>query len=297
MTTIMKNTSRILILLLATSLIFIAVGKSLVSAQNENVPTGFQNVRLWVNPEYDDPRLLVMLEGQIVGTQPPAEVRFLVPSAAEMYSAGSMDAQGQYSGGPPQREPSSLPGWDEISYDVKTNTFRVEYYDPIIIGQPDKSISYEFHWLYPISGLEVIIQEPRRSTNFSVSPAGNASTDYEGFTTYMYNYSGLDNEPPLQFEITYIKSDTRPSLAVEDNGTSDSLLPIIVIIVLGIAVVGVFLWMRKSKPRTRAVRRQLARGSSARRPADNQPKARFCSHCGKPIEGSYKFCTHCGVKI
>ena len=102
MTTIMKNISRMLILLLAASLLFVAVGKSLVSAQDENVPTGFQNVQLWVNPEYDDPRLLVMLEGQIVGTQPPAEVRFLVPSAAEMYSAGSMDAQGRYSGGPPR---------------------------------------------------------------------------------------------------------------------------------------------------------------------------------------------------
>ncbi|MFC1987592.1 hypothetical protein ACFLVH_03510 [Chloroflexota bacterium] len=82
MATIMKNTGRILILLLAASLLYIAVGKSLVSAQNENVPTGFQNVHLWVNPEYDDPRLLIMLEGQIVGTQPPAEVRFLVPSTA-----------------------------------------------------------------------------------------------------------------------------------------------------------------------------------------------------------------------
>ena len=293
----MKDTSRILIILLAVSLIFIAVGKSLVSAQNENVPTGFQNMQLWVYPEYDDPRLLVMLEGQIVGTEPPAEVRFLVPSAAEMYSAGSMDAQGQYSGGPPQREPSSLPGWDEISYEVKTNTFRVEYYAPIITGNPDKSISYEFLWLYPISGLEVVIQEPRSATNFSVSPTGKAYVDNQGFNTYVYNYSALDNDPSLQFEITYIKSDTRPSLAIEGNGTSASLLPIIVIIVFGIAVVGVFLWMRKSRPRTRAARRQFARDSATRRPLDNQPKARFCRHCGKPIEGSYKFCPHCGAKI
>ena len=222
----------------------------------------------------------------------------MVPSTAEMYSAGSKDAQGQYTGGPPQREPSSIPGWDEISYDVIYKTFRVEYYDPIIIGRPDKSISYEFRWLYPISELEVIIQEPKHTTNFSVSPAGKIFVDNQGFNSYLYNYSGLDNEPSIQFDITYSKSDTKPSLAIEDEGTPDSLLAIIIALVLGIAVVGVFLWMRKSKPRTRAARRQQARNTNAhaRKPADNQRKARFCRQCGKPIEGSFKFCPHCGGK-
>ena len=295
----MKHTSRIFVLFLAASLLFITIGISPVLAQNENEPTGFENVQLWVFPEYDDPRLLVMLEGQIMGTEPPAEVRFLVPSAAAMYSAGSKDAQGQYTGGPPQREPSSIPGWDEISYEVQTDTFRVEYYDPIIIGQPDKSISYEFRWLYPISALQVIVQEPRTATNYSVSPAGNTFVDNQGFTSYLYNYFDLDTEAPLQFYITYTKSDTRPSLAIVDTGTAGSLLTVVVIIVVGIVVVGVFLWVRKSRPRTRAERRQLARNTTARRPADNQeqPKARFCSQCGKPIEGSHKFCPHCGVKL
>jgi len=60
-------------------------------AQSGGEVTGFKNVKLWIYPEHDDPRLLVMLEGQITGAQPPVRVKFLVPSAAEMYSAGSMD--------------------------------------------------------------------------------------------------------------------------------------------------------------------------------------------------------------
>ncbi len=116
-------------------------------AQTGNEPTGLKNVTLWLNPEYDDPRLLVMLEGKIVGVNPPARIRFLVPTAAEMYSAGSRDATGNYTGGPPDRKASSITGWDEISYELQTDTCRVEYYDPIIAGQPDKENSYYFQFL------------------------------------------------------------------------------------------------------------------------------------------------------
>ncbi len=123
---LIKTTYRFLSLLVAISLLFITADIPLALAQTENEPDGFKNVTLWIYPEFDDPRLLVMLEGQIVGVQVPATVRFLVPSAAEMYSAGSMNAQGQYSGGPPRREPSAIAGWDEISYEVTTDTFRIE---------------------------------------------------------------------------------------------------------------------------------------------------------------------------
>ncbi len=81
-----------------------------VFAQSKE-PTGFKNVTLWINPEYDDPRLLVMLEGKIVGVDAPAQVRFLVPAAAQMFSAGSKDAQGKYSGGPPSRRRGN--GWSQ----------------------------------------------------------------------------------------------------------------------------------------------------------------------------------------
>ncbi len=294
---ILKRAGYILMFFLAASLLFAAAGKSVALAQNANEPTGFKNVKLWIYPEYDDPRLLVMLEGQIAGVPAPAEVRFLVPSAAEMYSAGSIDAQGKYSGGPPQRESSSIPGWDEISYEVTTDIFRVEYYDPIIFGQPDKTISYEFRWLYPIADLEVVVQEPRHASNFSVVPAGQAFVDSEGFNSYRYNYSGLNDGPPLHFEIAYTKSDTNPSLAVGGSGTSSSSLVVIIAVVLVVLAAGGFFWLRRPRPKTRAARRQSARDAAARVAKGNKPKARFCSQCGQPIEGSERFCPYCGAKL
>ena len=293
----MRNIRHIILTFLAVSSLLIFVGESLVLAQEENGITGFDNVQLWIYPEYDDPRLLVMLEGQIEGVEPPVVVNFLVPSEAEMYSAGSMDAQGQYSGGPPHREPSLTPGWDEITYELTTTTFRVEYYDAIIIGQSDKSISYEFRWLYPISNLEVVIQEPRRSSNFNISPVGISLVDNQGFTSHIYNFSELGNTPPLRFDISYHKSDTRPSLSINEEESSASSLVVVIVAILGIAAVATFFWLRKSKPRTRAARRQLARNSPERRPKSNQSKARFCSQCGQPVAKSGDFCTYCGAKL
>ena len=293
----MQNPVRNLILLTVIILIFVAIPASGALAQSANEPTGFKNVQLWIYPEYDDPRLLVMLEGQIVGAQTPAEVRFLVPAKAQMYSAGSKDAQGQYTGGPPHREPSAIfPGWDEISYEVTSETFRVEYYDHIIIGQPDKTISYEFRWLYPIADIYVTVQEPRASSDFVVIPQGQAFVESDGFTAYSYHYSDLDTEPPLQFEINYTKSDPSPSLSLEEKSASSPLPIIIIPVVVAIFIVGGFFWMRKPRPKTRAARRQLSRTTERKSPEARQTEARFCTQCGQPIEGSHRFCPHCGSK-
>ena len=287
----------IMLSFLAISLLVIFAGNSSALAQEENELTGFDDVQLWIYPEYDDPRLLVMLQGQIEGVEPPVAVRFLVPSEAEMYSAGSMDALGQYTGGPPNREPSSIPGWDEIDYEVTTNTFRVEYYDPIISGQLDKSISYEFRWIYPISKLEVVVQEPRRSSDFSVLPIGNSFVDNEGFNSYSYNFSELEDTSPLRFEISYHKSDTRPSLSINEDESSESYLVVVIVVILGVAAVASFFWLRKSRPKTRAARRQLSRNNPERRIKSNQPGARFCSKCGQPTDKSSNYCIYCGARL
>jgi hypothetical protein len=296
---LIKSTFRLLFFLIMTSLLLTVVGTTWALAQGENEPSGFDDVHLWIYPEYDDPRLLVMLEGRIVGVQAPATVRFLVPSAAEMYSAGSIDAQGHYSGGPPHREPSAIPGWDEISYELTSDTFRVEYYDPIIIGLPDKTISYEFRWLYPISSLHVVVQEPRQSSNFSVSPEGILSSDSQGFTNHTYGYDDLDNEPPISFSITYTKSNTLPSLSVEDDESTNPLL--IVTAVVGLCVIfgaGLF-WVIKSRPKNRAERKQTTRSKSGRGSTGGGKRTPriFCSQCGQSMEKSSRYCQHCGTKL
>ena len=268
-----KSIHNFLLVLVAFGLVLGASDAYHSLAQTGEEPIGFRNVRLWINPEYDDPRLLVMLEGEITGAQPPVEVRFLVPSTAQMYSAGSLDAQNQYTGGPPDRESSQIPGWDEISYQVTTDTFRVEYYDASIIGQTSKRISYEFLRLYAISDLNVMIQEPHRSSDYSVSSAGRLVTDFEGFTVHSYDYRDLDLDSPVSFEISYTKTDPSPSLSASGQplpgaGTESADLWLVVFVVLVLAAVIGFVLLRNRAPRAEkgAASRNAARNAQGRRP-------------------------------
>ncbi|ADJ25746.1 hypothetical protein Dehly_0429 [Dehalogenimonas lykanthroporepellens BL-DC-9] len=192
----MKRFGRLLAACLVTVGLLSGSAGIVMAADGEEI-TGYENVTIWIYPEYDDPRLLIMVEGDITGTIAPAEVRFLVPADAQMYSAGSKDVQGRYSGGPPNREASGTHGWDVISYLVTEKTFRVEFYTSQITGYPDKSIDFEYRFLYPVSGLEVIVQEPRASSEFRVSPAGNTFTDSEGFLSHLFTYTTLPEGQPV----------------------------------------------------------------------------------------------------
>lgn len=292
-------------------LLFVTVISLVLSVSSGSVraaspePTGFRNVTLWVNPEYDDPRLLVMLEGKIDGVNPPAQVRFLVPASAVMFSAGSKDAQGRYTGGPPARAPSSIAGWDEISYTVTSDTFRVEYYDgSAIVGQPDKKISYDFRWLFPIADLSVIIQQPRTATSFDVAPKGQAGRDGDGLPIQSYSYQNLGiADSLLHYDILYTKADV--SVSVDNpqlnspGSTGSSEIKIILLVILGSVIVlgGVFWVLKSVKSSRRPVRRAAEQRKVTAARGKNRSGGKFCRSCGQPLQGQDKFCPGCGSKI
>lgn len=328
----MKNVIRFLTILALSLAVAFPVGG--VPTARAAEPTSFNNVQLWVDPEYDDPRLLVMLEGKIVGANPPATVRFLVPAGAQMFSAGSKDAQGKYSGGPPARKPSDVPGWDEISYNVTSPTFRVEYYDSSIVGQPDKTISYEFRSLYPVTNLWVGVQEPKTSSNFKVSPPEQSKGTDEGMVVNEYRYSNLEAGKPLDFSIAYTKSDPNPSVkdpsfnsGATTGGSSSSSPMVIIGIVFGVGALLLLGFVlisksgsgRKSRQQLRYAESRASRGGGGRPapqgrqnrgqarggqgniaskgPAPQDKGSRFCPKCGRQQDGPGSFCTDCGTKL
>jgi hypothetical protein len=282
-------------------------------AQTTNEPTGLKNVTLWVYPEYDQPSLLVMLEGQITGATLPALVRFLVPQTAQLYSAGSKDATGIYSpgqnregvAGTPDRKPSTIPGWDEISFKLPTttSTFRVEYYDDIIQGNPGKTISYDFRWLYPISDLQIIIQQPLKASNFSVLPNGIKTTE-DNFNVISYSKNNLTLDPstqPLHFDISYTKTDPNPSIqnAASSSGTGSSNSVALIFIVLALLIVAVILvlFLMKRKPGTRAKLAPRFEPARAVKSGHGHHGNKFCNQCGQPVGRSGNFCQNCGNKL
>ena len=313
---LLKNRGKGYVISAAVSILavlLVAIGPFMaLPAVAQSEPTGFTNVTLSIYPEYDNsagvkPSLLVMLDGQIKGAVAPTTVRFLVPQKAVMYSAGS-GPRDKYQGGPPNRKASDIAGWDEISYTVTTNTFRVEYYDPNIVGLPDKTISYDFRTLYPISDIVVVIQEPKRSSNFKVQPKEQSIvTDGEQFQVRQYMFSSLAAGTVTHFDISYTKADSTPSLpqntgAAPGSGSSFPVGWVVVglaVLLAGLVYAAVKGTSRRKPVPARMQQRPAPAGQKAR-PLTGIPQGgrekRFCTECGNRIEAQTKFCPHCGAR-
>jgi hypothetical protein len=182
---------------------------------------------------------------------------------------------------------------------LKNKIFRVEYYDPIVLGQIEKTIAYDFISLYPVSSLKTIIQVPSTATNFSVTPPGTKT--FEGsFTVYTYNNSSIQANKTLHFDIGYSKSNPNPSLG---NTTapaqgSGNWNPLPIMIFGGIIIIaGTLFWAIKTtrkdrrKPNTVLMHKQKVSGKGKQLPS------KFCNQCGKRLELPSKFCPYCRHKL
>lgn len=261
----------------------------------------FQNVQLWVQPEYDDPRLLVMMQGDVPADTPlPATVRFLVPTGAQMYSAGSIDASGNYSGGPPRRIASSIPGWDEITYQLTSTTFHVEYYQDVIRGQTDKTVKFELRTLLPADGVTLEVQQPYRSSAFSVTPSASSTSQDQHFTYFQYSYDTWEPEKPLPFAVTYTKADSRTSVELigggDDGGSGRSPAVWVIIGLIGAAAAAASAYVALRSRRPAPVSRPAPRAPGRERRSGGA-RPWFCPRCGDSLDPGDTFCSSCGAEV
>jgi hypothetical protein len=303
-----------LVALLGIALILQGLGSQGVLAQGVE-PTGFKDVTLSILPEYDDglelgvPTVLVMLEGEIEGVTAPAEVRFLVPSSAGMYSAGSGPRESYVVGGSLARTESSVLGWDELSFVLQSNYFVLEYYTPIQTSA-DKAFSVQFRPLYSITSLTTLVLEPFESSEFVVDPSWNETyVDGWGYTTHLYTYDGIGAEEIQTFDISYHKSNPDPSETIAGRGpslTGDGSSiewPLLLVLILtGGIPAGLFLyWIIVRRPSKRRGGKGGKKSKKARRrektAAGNGGASRFCAECGKKLNGAARFCPNCGAKL
>lgn len=302
---------------LAVVMFFLAGGLA-ASAQGDGPTIARASLRLW--PEYDDPGLLVIFAGDFSEDIAfPRDVNFPLPAGARNVQAAYPDATG-----------SLLIATSEISAgrvtykQLPTPSFHLEYYLDRQPSGNQREIRYLFQVPYPIAVLEVSVQQPARSSDFSLMPA--AETTFIGgddLTYFVFNRANLAAGQTIEIVVRYTKTDSgvsRPQLAVTNpvltpavnppqavaqpaTSSVGSWLPWALIGVGGVSLLALLaywlFWQRQPAVGQAAGRPAPSKVST--RPAGavgaNAPigKAAFCTQCGRPFRPDDRFCAGCGT--
>jgi hypothetical protein len=326
--TIRSATTRLLIsasLIAAGLLLAVGSGASPAHAQTAtNTPQiDSAGLRLW--SEYDDPGLLVILDGTFITNTAkfPLSVSFPVSAAPRGIQATEKTTAGEMLSQPWQMNNGQL------TYSLPGPAFQVEYYTNLLpAANGQHTIEYSFRAPYAIRQLTIDVAQPARSTGFSVTPAAqSAAQGSDGLTHYTLQRNNVTAGETLAFTIRYTKADAQPSFAPSAaaaatagagaagnqtgggtaiNGGTNNWLPWLLIGLGGAALLAAtayWLWQQQqSTGRGRPVQRPLAAHRHVAPPraqAQSTPSATdgtaFCPRCGNRLKPEDQFCAQCGT--
>jgi hypothetical protein len=283
-----------------------------------NPGVSFEQISVQAWPEYDQPGTVLVLVDVLLPEDAsfPFKFRFAVPKGANVTGVAEVTSDGSfvYDRPAPQFD-RTQPDRDIISVEIpKLRTVRLEWYFDLASAAEGPR---DFNLVYEVPGdtqqLSVSIQEPARSSDFSVTPPlADSSSDQQGFNYVGQVIGAAQGGDSLQYQVVYSKDDAEASVSGAEGttgtgGNSSYLLILLVLLVVGVGGFAVYrLWFRP-QPVTRG------RGGS-RRPAPTRPASRgkskpavqagarpagglsrFCTNCGAELSKRDKFCPECGT--
>lgn len=197
-------------------------GNALTGASSkDDLPIG--RMKVAVMPEYDDPSVLAIYDGKFEeASSYPIKTSFLVPKGSVISDACSLSHEGQHFC---QLYKTVNKGeLDEVSLLLPYPNFYLSFHTPRFDVKGEKK---EFDYLikanHSVKTMEVDIQQPLRSSAFSISPPGSASliekngtiSVIKGFNHFIYRLEGVSKGQENIFKINYIKSDPNPSVDIK----------------------------------------------------------------------------------
>lgn len=250
-------------------------------------------MKLNIWPEYDDPRVLVIYEGKVAGGPTfPLRIRFVLPQGAQIHMAGAISPQGGHLHSLYEITPRNE-GWVDVSWELATSHYYMEfYYDPFE-GGADKRIEYLITSYYPVDRLEVLVQQPLKASDFEMTPFPlNVVTDAKGFSYSRYVVKDLPKDKTERILVSYRKTDPNPSVrkgGTQGQAAGPLMGKMFFYVAAGLLVIVVVALLRRgqrrAKPRPKGTR---VRGKAG---------VRFCTHCGTTLDPSANFCPNCGKKV
>jgi len=301
----------------------VAYVRTLTGAQSPPAETGapdaeppadlrIARLQLSIWPEYDDPRVLLIIRGELApGAAFPTHVTLPIPKDAELIGAGMISELGELLLHPHRVIPGSAS--DALEITLPAPRFFAElYYDPFETSGDGKRFSYTFEAPYPMAQLDIDIQKPYTASEFVTAPPAMAQESEGRDTTYhRFFYRGVAAGQPMTFSVSYVKTDPQPSVpkaasepaaSPAAQGPQDRML-IYAGILAGVTaayVLVAFLWARYQRRHAAVTRpetppRPLSPASAP--PPEAPAVASFCSHCGRALDADYAFCPGCGHAV
>jgi hypothetical protein len=266
--------------------------------------------------------LLVILSGAFSNTTSfPQQVGFTLPPGARGIQATQEDATGQLLSQPWQVVDGKL------TYALPGPQFQVEYYLDRQPSGTTRELSYDFEAPFAIQALEISVQQPARSSGFSVSPQPEGSSQGgDGLTYYRIRRTKLQAGDRIPVVIRYTKTDqglsappsSTSSTGAASGGTlgaatpapqaSSTWLPWVLIGIglTALAAAAVYWYLGKrgqgragTRPAPAVGRRpSYERTAQAESRAGKEPvpaTAAFCTQCGHRLRPGDRFCAQCGA--
>lgn len=318
-----SRSSRITALLLVLVMsVLLAPRAAMAAATDAGAST--DNLSVTVQPEYDDPRVLVIIESTLSADTPlPAKASFDIPKSGVNVGMACELVDGQHNCKPYTLDDDG--DYQRLSYNADTSRqlFFEYYYDPLAGQKTAKSFVYEYRAPYDVKRLDIAIQQPLKAENYKIDPASDKSfKDDKGMNIFQYEYDNVPEGRVLTFKVAYDKSDPEPSVSkpVEPipaassgepaKASSSQLLTRLGLLMFaaaaGVAILMASLRMRaagaggtdvsvgsvpkgksKGKPKGKPKKSAISR-------RNGQLSARFCTGCGEELTTDAKFCPACG---
>ncbi len=268
-----------------------------VRAQSE-VTVQRLTISLW--PEYDDPRLLVILNGTL--SQANVTLRVPLPEKAQFHAAAYADEDGTLLTAAWSLE--TVGGRRYIQVTVPTSQFHVEYYLDAVVPGEETVVQARIPLPdLPVEQAVLIAQEPANTTNFRGNPPlGPLAPGANGLRYASRDLGALPAGAVVAQELRYRRlapglsapppAATASQASPFPEASSRAWWPIAVGGILALVVAGVVIvWLRRQ-----SLRAIPSPGSDRHQPISPATLPRYCPQCGHPFGPHDRYCAMCGTR-